>query len=155
MLRNLANLGRNINQAIGRIIQEAFEDGLIIEKLYTGRKQLAAGVDQNIHEQSVTPNFDIGTRLVQDDRVFRYSKAGAQLFALIEGHCGNFPREGASDAVIYAAGTYQVTIPMNPNADHYDEEVVEDYRIRLNTKLMDLTDAIKNNLNELPDQVKL
>lgn len=126
-LKNLANLDRDMNQAIGRQIQEAFANGLQIEKLYTGGVQLAAGVDQDIHEQSVTQNFDIGTRLVQDDRVFRYSKAGAQLFALIEGHCGNFPREGASDAVIYAAGTYQVTIPMNVNADHYSEEVVEDY----------------------------
>lgn len=37
----------------------------------------------------------------------------------------------------------------------YDVEVVEDYKIRLNTQLMELTDAINNNLNKLPNQVKL
>lgn len=37
----------------------------------------------------------------------------------------------------------------------YDVEVVEDYKKRLNTQLMELTDAINNNLNKLPNQVKL
>ena len=37
----------------------------------------------------------------------------------------------------------------------YDEEIVDDYKKRLNTTLMAIKKEIKNNLNELPDHVKL
>ena len=37
----------------------------------------------------------------------------------------------------------------------YDEEIVGDYKKRLNTTLMAIKKEIKNNLNELPDHVKL
>lgn len=39
--------------------------------------KLPGGVDQDFYEQSETSNFRIGTRRVQDERVFRYMKAGA------------------------------------------------------------------------------
>lgn len=126
MIRNLANLDRDMNQAIGRIIQEAFADGLVIKKQYSD-DLLTGGVDQDILVESVTPNFEIGTRLVIDDRVFRYCKAEGTLIALNGGRCSNFPREGNTDAVVYEAGTYQITIPINPNADKISLEEVEDY----------------------------
>lgn len=82
---------------------------------------------QGIRETSVIPKYPIGMRFAEGDRVFRYCHAGATLRALFEGHCGNFPREGETDAVEYPAGTNQITIPMNPNGDNYLAEVVADY----------------------------
>lgn len=81
MIRNLATLDRDIGQALGRIIQEAFADGLVINKQYSGGGLLADGVDQDIYTESETQNFDLGTRLVIDDRVFRYAKAADNLAA--------------------------------------------------------------------------
>lgn len=127
MIRNLANLDRDIGQALGRIIQEAFADGLVIEKQYSGGGQLSGGVAQDIYEESISQNFDIGTRYVQDDRVFRYCKAGSTLYALMEGYCGNFPREGNTAPVVYPAGSYTITIPTNPNGVNHAKEIVANY----------------------------
>jgi hypothetical protein len=82
----------------------------IADQLITGGHQLATGFLQEIHEQSLTQNYDLGTRLVMDDRVFRYSKAGSNLTAMKAGHCGNLPTECNTAAVEYKAGTYEVTI---------------------------------------------
>lgn len=82
---------------------------------------------QGIYEESAIQRYPIGMRYAIDERVFRYCRAGSNLRALYEGHCGNFPREGNTDAVEYAAGTYQITIPMNPNGVNYAAEQVADY----------------------------
>lgn len=80
MIRNLATLDRDIGQGLSRIIQEAFADGLVINKQYSSGL-LAGGVDQDILEVSDTQNFDLGTRLVIEGRVYRYAKAAENLAA--------------------------------------------------------------------------
>lgn len=104
------------------------KDGIFIDQILTGGHMLAGGKLQEIHEQSAVQNYDIGTRLVLDDRTFRYCKAASDLKALIGARNANFPREGNTKAdVEYAAGTYQITIPMNDNGDDYVAEQLKDY----------------------------
>lgn len=102
-------------------------DGVFVDEVLSGGRMLTGGKLQDIHTQSTVQNYDIGTRLVVDDRVFRYCHAGGILKGLFEQRSSNFPREGSTDAVIYAAGTYYVTIPMNANGDNYVAEQVKDY----------------------------
>lgn len=102
-------------------------DGIVIDEIMSGGHMLVGGKPQDIHEQSTIQNYDIGTRLVMDDRVFRYAKAGDVLTAINGGRCTNFPQEGETDAVAYVVGAYQITIPMNPNADNYTAEQVANY----------------------------
>lgn len=99
----------------------------VFNELESGQGILPGGSAQDILAQSLTQNFPIGYRRVQDDRVFRYGKAGDTLTAINGGRCTNFPREGSTDAVEYAAGTYQITIPMNPNGVNYVAEQVAGY----------------------------
>lgn len=82
---------------------------------------------QGIYDESAIQKYPIGIRIALDDRVFRYCKAAGNLIGLFGGRCTNFPREGNTDAVEYAAGTYQITIPMNPNGVNYVAEQVADY----------------------------
>lgn len=82
---------------------------------------------QGIYEQSIDQIYPIGKRIAIDDWALRYCHAGSTLRAMIEGLNGNFPREGSTDAVIYPAGTSQITIPMNPNGIHYAAEQVANY----------------------------
>jgi len=86
------------------------KDGVIVDQILSGGHMLAGGRLQDIHEQSAVQNYDIGTRLVLDDRVFRYCKAGGDLVAMKAGHNGNGPTECNSAAAEYAAGTFEVTI---------------------------------------------
>lgn len=86
------------------------KDGIAAEQIISGGRQIAGGKRQDIHEQSTVQNYDIGTRLVMDDRVFRYCKAGGNLTAMKAGHCGNLPTECNTAAVEYKEGTYEVTI---------------------------------------------
>ena len=88
---------------------------------------LAGGKIQDIHEQSTVQNYDIGTRLVMDDRVFRYCKAGGNLVAMKAGHCGVMPREGNVDTEDYEVGDFIITIPVNINGAKHAEEVLKDY----------------------------
>ena len=110
MIRNLATLDRDIGQALGRIIQEAFADGLVVNKQYSGGGLIANGVDQDIDVESQTQNFEIGTRLVIDDRVFRYCKAGDTLRSMLEGLNAGVPTECNTHGVESAAGSDEVTI---------------------------------------------
>jgi len=84
-------------------------------------------MQQGIYEQSEDQIYPIGMRHAWDDRVFRYCKAAGTLIGIHGGRCSNFPREGNTDAVEYAAGTYQITIPMNPNGVNYAAEQVANY----------------------------
>jgi len=86
------------------------KDGIIVDQIITGGHMLAGGTLQQVHESSTVQNYDIGTRLVMDDRVFRYCKAGGNLTAMKAGHCGNLPTECNTAAVEYKAGTYEITI---------------------------------------------
>lgn len=101
--------------------------GIILDQILTGGRMLAGGKIQDVHEQSAVQNYDIGTRLVMDDRVFRYSKAGGDLVAMMAGHCGVMPREGDCDAVTYAVGTFLMTIPVNILGTKHAEEATKDY----------------------------
>lgn len=103
------------------------KDGVAGDQMISGGRQRPLGTRQDVHEQSTVQNYDIGTRLVMDDRVFRYCKAGGDLVALKAGHCGVMPREGNVDAVDYEVGSFTITIPENPNGAKYAEEAVKDY----------------------------
>ena len=86
------------------------KDGIVIDQILSGGHQLIDRPIQDIHEQSTVQNYVIGTRLVMDDRVFRYCKAGTDLVAMMAAHCGNLPTECNTAAVEYVAGTFEVTI---------------------------------------------
>lgn len=103
------------------------KDGIIIDQTLTGGRMLAGGTIQDVHEQSTIQNYDIGTRLVMDDRVFRYSKAGGNLVALTVGKCGVMPREGNCAKATYAVGTFKMTLPVNTQGDKATDEVKKDY----------------------------
>ena len=94
------------------------------DQIITSGRQLTGGKWQHIHEESATQNYSIGTRMVMDDRVFRYCQAKEALEALLGGRADVMPREGAGDAVAYAVGDYDVTIPMNALGDA-DDYVLE------------------------------
>ena len=97
------------------------KDGMIVDQILSGGHMLINRKVQNIHEESLVQNYDLGTRLVVDDRVFRYSKAGTALVAMMGGHCGNLPTEVNSHAVASVAGSNEVTI-LDANArvvDYY------------------------------------
>jgi len=101
----------------------------VFNQIETGEGMLEGGSAQTIFEYSITQNFPLGYRRVIDDRVFKYGKANDSndLLALFGARCTNFPQEGNTDAVEYAAGTYEITIPMNPNAVNFVAEQVENY----------------------------
>lgn len=103
------------------------QDGIIVDQILTGGHQLPLGKLQDIHDESKTQNYDLGTRLVQDQRTFHYAQADGEILGLMGARCGNFPREGSSDAVIYKAGTYEITIPRNANGVKDAAEILADY----------------------------
>lgn len=82
----------------------------ISDQILTGGHMLAGGKLQDIHEQSTVQNYDIGTRLVLDDRVFRYCKAGSDLRELIGGLCAMSQIEVNTHAVKALKGEFKVTI---------------------------------------------
>jgi hypothetical protein len=103
------------------------KDGVAGDQMISGGRQRTLGKGQDIHEQDTVQNYDIGTRLVMDDRVFRYCKAGGDLVAMYAGHCGVMPREGNVDAVDYLVGGFTITIPVNTLGAKAAEEVAKDY----------------------------
>lgn len=60
--------------------------------------------------QDSTQNYPIGTKYVEDDRVFRYCKAGSALTAMKAAHQGAKPSEFNTDANPYAIGATVITI---------------------------------------------
>ena len=103
------------------------KDAIIADQILTAGNLLAAGSIQDIHETDTVQNYDIGTRLVMDDRVFRYSKAKTALVPL-KGGCGDvMPREGNCAAVAYEVGSFTITIPENANGPDYAAEAVANY----------------------------
>ena len=103
------------------------KDGVAGDQMITGGRQRPLGTRQDVHEVSTVQNYDIGTRLVMDDRVFRYCKAKTALVPL-KGGCGDvMPREGNTAAVAYEVGSFTITIPENPNGPDYAAEAVAGY----------------------------
>lgn len=82
----------------------------VFDQIITGGHKKPLGKLQRIHEQSTVQNYDIGTRLVMDDRVFRYCKAGSDLRDLLSGMCAMSQIEVYTAAEVYAVGTYYVTV---------------------------------------------
>lgn len=96
------------------------KDGMFIDQILSGGHMLNDGKLQDIHEESELQNYDIGTRLVLDDRVFRYAHAGDTLKSMMGGlsQCDSVMVNTA--ATIYKAGTYKVTIlDTTPRAADY------------------------------------
>jgi hypothetical protein len=103
------------------------KDGIGAEQIISGGRQTAGGKRQDVHEESSTPNYTIGCRMVMDDRVFRYCRAKEALDPLLGGRADVMPREGEGDAVVYAVGDKVITIPMNSNGPDYTAEKVAGY----------------------------
>lgn len=103
------------------------KDGIIVDQILSAGHMKPEGKTQDVHEESSVQNYDIGTRMVMDDRVFRYCYAKGALQAMKGGASDVMPREGAGDAVEYAVGTFQVSIPMNQYGDDYDIEKAAGY----------------------------
>lgn len=95
--------------------------GVIADQILSGGRMLASGKLQDIHEQSTVQNYDIGTRLVMDDRVFRYCKAGTNLRELIGGLCGMSQIECNTHGTKALKGSSEVTIldTVARDKDHY------------------------------------
>jgi len=73
--RNLGTMDRDMFQALGRPIQEAFKDGLSGSIIRGGL--LAGQSHQSPYEESATQNYVLGSVMVKPDgREFVYSKAG-------------------------------------------------------------------------------
>ncbi len=103
------------------------QDRVEADQILSGGRQTVLGKFQDVHEEHVTQQYDIGTRLVIDDRVFRYCKAKQALDPLLGARADVMPREGAGDAEAYEVGEFVVTIPMNSNGPDYVAEQVKDY----------------------------
>jgi len=99
--------------------------GIVVDHQLSGGT--LEGKWQSIYEESAIQNFPIGTRFQLDDRVFRYCKATTALRALNGAKNANYPREGSTAAVVYVAGTDQVTLAMNDHGTDYVAEQVADY----------------------------
>jgi len=82
----------------------------VFDQILTAGHKLPGGNIQRIHEQSTVQNYDIGTRLVMDDRVFRYCKAGSALRDLLSGNCAMSQIEVYTHATASVVGSYYVTI---------------------------------------------
>lgn len=64
----------------------------------------------DVLEQDSIQTYPIGTKFIEDDRVFRYCKAGSGLTAMKAGHQGAKPSEFNTAAVVYAAGATEIVI---------------------------------------------
>lgn len=103
MLRNLAGLDRDIQQGLGRILGEAFRDGINCAIISGGR--LAGGVAQTPYQQSITQNFMMGSKMrMVDGRKFIYSKAGSGGHAIGTMHQTEVPLSNWTDEVQTAYG---------------------------------------------------
>ena len=89
---------------------ERQEDGVELDFIFLGGKQLAAGAFQDLHETSTVKKYSIGTKVMRDDRTFRYCKAGAALRELIPGANADGQTEVNTDATDRVIGGKVVTI---------------------------------------------
>jgi hypothetical protein len=126
--RDLAGLDTDIQQALGRVIQQAFKYGIDSDLIQGGL--LAEGSEQTILEESATQNYKIGTRLqTRDGRVFRYCKAGADLTSSINGCVNdNKPYEGDRPATSYLVGDTEITIPSESTSNAVENAAANAYQ---------------------------
>lgn len=77
------------------------KDGVFTDQILSGGHMLAGGKLQDVHERSTVQNYDIGTRLLMDERVFRYAKSISNLtdlnYAVVNSHI--IPDDGYEGAV--------------------------------------------------------
>jgi hypothetical protein len=75
--------------------------GLKVDAYLIGGGMVAGGKFQDIYDRSTVQNYEIGTRLVMDDRVFRYAKAAGNLsnmeYPVVNSHI--IPTDGYEGAV--------------------------------------------------------
>lgn len=118
------------------------EDGVIVDHILSGGHQLVDRPLQDIHEASTVKNYDLGTRLVEGDRVFRYCLAGAALNRFIGGfNVNQWPINAALTAEA-AAGLKTMSVPEATCVkDYYAGGYIaiftsplQFYRIKSNTK---------------------
>jgi len=84
MRQNLAGIDRNTWSPLGRLLQEAFRDGIDGDLILGGA---LTNVQQDVYAQSIAQNYLIGSlRIKPDGRKFVYSQAGASPLTL--GHMG-------------------------------------------------------------------
>ena len=125
------------------------KDGVIVDQILSGGHMLAGGFLQDIHTPSTVQNYDLGTRLVEGDRVFRYCKAGANMSRFIGGFNNNAWPINAALTVAAVAGANTLSIPdascvVNAYAGGYIalfSSPLQFYRILSNT-VSDGTDTI-------------
>lgn len=95
---------------------------MVLDQILSGGHMLPGGKLQDIHATSTVQNYDIGTRMVMDDRVFRYCKAGSGgLRSMMEGLDIQTAVNVNTHATASLAGTYEVTIldTVARDKDHY------------------------------------
>lgn len=95
------------------------KDGIIVDQILSGGHMLDGGKLQDIHEASTVQNYDIGTRLVEGDRVFRYCKAGANLSRFIGGFNENQWPINAALTIAATAGSQTMSIPETTCVKNY------------------------------------
>lgn len=125
------------------------KSGIIVDQLFTGGHQKPLGFLQDIHSADTVKNHDLGTRLVEGDRVFRYALAGAALNRFIGGF--NITQWPINAALTVAAlvGAQTMSVPETTCAkDYYAGGYVaiftsplQFYRILSNT-ISDGTDTV-------------
>lgn len=85
------------------------KDGIVVDQILSGGNLLINRKLQDIMEVSTVQNYDLGTRLVIEDRVYRYAKAAENLAAHRGAFCdpqlywegnGDMPLADAGDKVI-------------------------------------------------------
>jgi len=117
--RDLSGLDTDINQALGRVIQQAFKYGIDCDIIHGGL--LEGCVEQGIYEQSATQKYVIGSkRRLPDGREFIYAKAGGVALGkalMCEGPVGisNY-REQVQTGYGWAAGAKSGTILITTGA---------------------------------------
>lgn len=127
MRQDLSALDRDIQQALGRVIQEAFAHGMTNDMIFGGL-EVGQTALQGLYVASTVKNCRLGTRRITwDGRVFRYAKASnivvVRQFGL---KFYNRMADGISDnlAAESLAGATTITIPAanvaaNDYADGY------------------------------------
>jgi hypothetical protein len=82
-------------------------------RIITPGGRLPGGSEQSIYEESATQNYRIGTRLVQDERVFRYTYAQEDLIKMMGAYNHSQWPINAALLTQATAGQWTITVPEN------------------------------------------
>lgn len=112
MRRDLTDLDRDVQQALGRVIQEAAAHGMTHDQIFGGL-EIGQTALQAIFALSTTKNCKIGTRRVgEDGSVYRYGYASS----LLDSSCGCWSTDYQALAqwaefdYSYAAGVKEIAV---------------------------------------------